>query len=103
MPKKKERKMNQQVLQEIEYSLLESRLGFLRDKGVRSDTHHLSDAFLNLMEDPWTLCSALADVYAVSEMKDPKRDLAVSEALNEDDDDMMEFMFGDDDLFEETE
>ena len=97
--------MNQQVLQEIEYSLLESRLGFLRDKGVNSDTRHLSDAFLKLMEDPWTLCSALADVYAVSEMNDPERDAAVSDALHEenDDEDMMEFMFADDDLFEETE
>ena len=94
--------MNQQVLQEIEYSLLESRLGVLRDKGVRSDTRHLSDAFIKLMEDPWTLCSALADVYAVSEMNDPKREAAASEALN-DEDDMIEFMFSDDDLFEDAE
>ncbi len=94
--------MNQHVLQEIEYSLLESRLQFLRDKGVSSDTRHLSDAFLKLMEDPWTLCSALADVYAVSEMNDPKREAAASEALN-DDEDIMEFMFSDDDFFEDAE
>jgi hypothetical protein len=42
-------KMNQQVLQEIEYSLLESRLGVLRDKGVNSNTRHLSDAFFKVV------------------------------------------------------
>ena len=97
--------MSQQYLQEIEYSMLESRLRVLREKGVSSDARHLSDAFLALIEDPWTFCGALTDLYAVSEMKDPQRELAVSDALHkeEDDEDMMEFMFSDDDLFQEAE
>lgn len=96
--------MSQQYLQEIEYSMLESRLRVLREKGVISDARHLSDAFLALVEDPWTFCGALTDLYAVSEMKDPQRELAVSEALHKvDEEEMMEFMFSDDDLFPEAE
>ena len=96
--------MSQQYLQEVEYSMLESRLALLREKGVSSEARHLSDAFLALIEDPWTFCGALTDLYAVSEMKDPQRELAVSEALHkEDDEDMMEFLFSDDDLFQEAE
>jgi hypothetical protein len=34
------------------------------------------------MDDPWTFCSALTDNYAVSEMKDPRRDAPASEALD---------------------
>jgi hypothetical protein len=54
------------------------------------------------MHSSRSFCSALAEVYAVSEMNDPQRDAAASEALN-DDEDMMEFMFSDDDLFEDAE
>lgn len=62
-------------------------------------------SFLKLMDDPWTFCSALADIYAVSEMKDPRRDAPASEALDRggDDDEMMDLMFSDDDLVDEAE
>ena len=33
------------------------------------------------MEDHWTFCSALADVYAVKEMGDPRRDDEVAATL----------------------
>ena len=33
------------------------------------------------MEDRWTFCSALADVYAVKEMGDPRRDDEVAATL----------------------
>jgi hypothetical protein len=41
----------------------------------------------------------------VSEMKDPRRDAPASEALDRggDDDEMMDLMFSDDDLFDEAE
>lgn len=57
------------------------------------------------MDDPWTFCSALADIYAVSEMKDPRRDAPASEALDGggDDDEIMDLMSSDDDFVDEAE
>lgn len=91
--------MNQQYLQEIEYLLLEACLKFLRSNDICRDERHLSDAFLELMQDPWTFCSALTDLYSVREMSDPDRQLAMSRGLQEmDDDEPMDVMF-EDDLF----
>jgi hypothetical protein len=94
--------MYKTYLQQIEYSLLESRLKFLREKGVRGDVQHLSDEFLKLMEDHWMFCSALTDTYAASEIWDAGRDVTVAEILkgedwkyrdSDDDDEFMKQMF----------
>jgi hypothetical protein len=37
-------------------------------------TYRLGDDFFKQMEDHWTFCSALADIYAVKEMGDQRRD-----------------------------
>ena len=44
-------------------------------------TYRLGDDFFKQMEDHWTFCSALADIYAVKEMGDPRRDNAVAATL----------------------
>ena len=41
----------------------------------------LGDDFFKQMEDHWTFCSALADIYAVKEMGDQRRDDAVAATL----------------------
>ena len=74
--------MHQDSLKELEAAMLKRRLKFLRAQGATGKpTHRLGDAFFKQMEDHWTFCSALADIYAVKEMGDQRRDDAVAATL----------------------
>ena len=46
-----------------------------------SRRYRLGDDFFKQMEDHWTFCSALADIYAVKEMGDQRRDDEVAATL----------------------
>jgi hypothetical protein len=74
--------MDQDSLNELEAAMLKKRLKFLRAQGATGKpTYRLGDDFFKQMEDHWTFCSALADVYAVKEMSDQRRDDAVAATL----------------------
>ena len=74
--------MNQHSLNELEAAMLKKRLKFLRAEGATGKpTYGLGDDFFKQMEDHWTFCSALADIYAVKEMGDSRRDNAVAATL----------------------
>lgn len=74
--------MDQDSLNELEAAMLKKRLKFLRAQGATGKpTHRLGDDFFKQMEDHWTFCSALADIYAVKEMQDQRRDDAVAATL----------------------
>ena len=74
--------MNQHSLNELEAAMLKRRLKFLRAQGATGKhTYRLGDDFFKHMEDHWTFCSALADIYAVKEMQDQRRDDAVAATL----------------------
>jgi len=74
--------MDQHSLNELEAAMLKKRLKFLRAQGATAKpTHRFGDDFFKQMEDHWTFCSALADVYAVKEMGDQRRDDAVAATL----------------------
>ena len=69
-------------LNELEAVMLQKRLQFLREQGVTGTLMHpLGDNFFKEMEDHWTFCSALSDIYAVKEMNDQRRDDAVAATL----------------------
>ena len=77
-----ETNMDQGSLNELEATMLKKRLKFLRAQGATGKpTHRLGDDFFKQMEDHWTFCSALADIYAVKEMWDQRRDDAVAATL----------------------
>ena len=74
--------MDQHSLDELEAAMLKKRLKFLRAQGATGKpTHRLGDDFFTQVEDHWTFCSALADIYAVKEMRDQCRDDAVAATL----------------------
>ena len=74
--------MHQDSLNELEAAMLKKRLKFLRAQGATGKpTHRLGDDFFKQMEDHWTFCSALADIYAVEEMGDQRRDDEVAATL----------------------
>jgi len=74
--------MDQDNLNELEAAMLKKRLKFLRAQGATGKpTHRLGDNFFKQMEDHWTFCSALADIYAVKEMGNPRRDDDVAATL----------------------
>ena len=74
--------MHQDSLNELEAAMLKKRLKFLRAQGATGkQTYRLGDDFFKQMEDHWTFCSALADIYAVKEMGDERRDEAVAATL----------------------
>ena len=74
--------MEQNSLNELEAAMLKKRLKFLRAQGATGKhTYRLGDDFFKQMEDHWTFCSALADIYAVKEMRDQRRDDAVAATL----------------------
>ena len=77
-----ETNMDQDSLNELEAAMLKKRLKFLRAQGATGKpTHRFGDAFFKQMEDHWTFCSALADIYAVKEMGDQRRDDVVAATL----------------------
>ena len=74
--------MDQDSLNELEAAMLKRRLKFLRAQGATGKpTHRLGDDFFKQMEDHWTFCSALADIYAVKGMGDQRRDDDVAATL----------------------
>ena len=74
--------MDQDSLNALEAAMLKKRLKFLRAQGATGKpTHRLGDDFFKQMEDHWTFCSALADIYAVKEMEDQRRDDDVAATL----------------------
>ena len=74
--------MDQDSLNELEAAMLKKRLKFLRAQGATGKpTYRLGTDFFKQMEDHWTFCSALADIYAVKEMGDQRRDDAVAATL----------------------
>ena len=74
--------MHQDSLNELEAAMLKKRLKFLRAQGATGkQTYRLGDDFFKQMEDHWTFCSALADIYAVEEMGDQRRDDEVAATL----------------------
>jgi len=74
--------MDQDSLNELEAAMLTKRLKFLRAQGATGKSmHRLGDDFFKQMEDHWTFCSALADIYAVKEMGDGRRDDEVAATL----------------------
>ena len=74
--------MHKNSLNELEAAMLKKRLKILRAQGATGKhTYRLGDDFFKQMEDHWTFCSALADIYAVKEMGDQRRDDAVAAAL----------------------
>jgi hypothetical protein len=77
-----ETNMDQDSLNELEASMLKKRLKFLRAQGATGKpTFRLGNDFFKQMEDHWTFCSALADIYAVKEMQDQRRDDDVAATL----------------------
>ena len=67
--------MHQDSLNELEAAMLKKRLKFLGAQGATGkSTYRLGDDFFKQMQDHWTFCSALADIYAVKEMGDQCRD-----------------------------
>ena len=71
-PKKKREKRTwtKDSLNELEAAMLKKRLKFLRAQGATGKpTYRLGDDFFKQMEDHWTFCAALADIYAVKEMR----------------------------------
>ena len=74
--------MDQDSLNELETAMLKKRLRFLRAQGATGKPMlRLGDDFFKQMEGHWTFCSALADIYAVKEMGDQRRDEAVAATL----------------------
>ena len=74
--------MHNTSLNELEAAMLKKRLKFLRAQGATGkQTYRLGDDFFKQMQDHWTFCSALADIYAVEEMGDQRRDDEVAAAL----------------------
>ena len=74
--------MDQDSLNELEAAMLKRRVKFLRAQGATGKhTYRLGDDFFKQMEDHWTFCSALADIYAVKEMGDERRDDEVAATL----------------------
>ena len=74
--------MDQRNLDELEAAMLKKRLKFLRAQGATGKpTYRLGDDFFKQMEDHWTFCAVLADIYAVKEMRDQRRDDAVAATL----------------------
>ena len=74
--------MDQDSLNELEAAMLKRRVKFLRAQGATGKhTYRLGDDFFKQMEDHWTFCSALADIYALKEMGDQRRDDAVAATL----------------------
>ena len=74
--------MDQDSLNELEAAMLKRRLKFLRAQGATGKpSYRLGDDFFKQMEDHWTFCSAPADIYAVKEMQDQRRDDAVAATL----------------------
>jgi hypothetical protein len=74
--------MDQRSLNELEAAMLKRRLKFLRARGAMGKPmRRLGDDFFKQMEDHWTFCSALVDIYAVKEMQDQRRDDAVAATL----------------------
>ena len=74
--------MDQDSLNELEAAMLKKRLKFLRAQGATGKpTYRLGDDFFKQMEDHWTFCSTLADIYAVKEMGDQRRDDEVAATL----------------------
>jgi hypothetical protein len=74
--------MDQDSLNELEAAMLEKRLKFLRAQGATGKpTNRFGDDFFKQMEDHWTFCSALADIYAVKEMQDQRRDDDIAATL----------------------
>ena len=73
--------MHQDSLNELEAAMLKKRLKFLRLGATGKQTYRLGDDFFKQMEDHWTFCSALADIYAVEEMGDQRRDDEVAATL----------------------
>ena len=74
--------MDQRSLNELEAAMLKKRIKFLRTQGATGKpTYRLGDDFFKQMEDHWTFCSALADIYAVKEMGDQRRDDDVAATL----------------------
>ena len=74
--------MHQDSLNELEAAMLKKRLKFLRAQGATGkQTYRLGDDFFKQMQDHWTFCSALADIYAVKEMGDQRRDDEVAATL----------------------
>jgi hypothetical protein len=71
--------MHKNNLKELEAAMLKKRLKFLRAQGATGKhTYRLGDDFFKQLEDHWTFCSALADIYAVKEMQDQRRDDAAT-------------------------
>ena len=74
--------MHQDSLNELEAAMLKKRAKFLRAQGATGKhTYRLGDDFFKQMQDHWTFCSALADIYAVKEMGDQRRDDEVAATL----------------------
>ena len=74
--------MDQRNLDELEAAMLKKRLKFLRAQGATGKpTYRLGDDFFKQMEDHWTFCAVLADIYAVKEMRDQRRDDEVAATL----------------------
>ena len=80
--KREKANMDQRNLNELEAAMLKKRLKFLRAQGATGkQTYRLGDDFFKQMEDHWTFCSALADIYAAKEMGDQRRDDSVAATL----------------------
>ena len=74
--------MHNTDLNELEAAMLKKRLKFLRAQGATGkQAYRLGDDFFKQMQDHWTFCSALADIYAVKEMGDQRRDDEVAATL----------------------
>jgi hypothetical protein len=68
---------------ELEAAILKKRLKYLRAQGAtgKRGTHGFGNDFFKRMEDQWTFCAVLADIYAVKEMLDQQRQEELSATL----------------------
>ena len=65
---------------EIETAILKKRLKYLRSQGAtgKRGTHRLGNDFFKEMEDDWSFCSAISDLFAVKEMHERREVLAAT-------------------------
>ena len=75
--------MNSINLDELEAAILKKRLKFLRGQGTmgKPNAYGLGKDFFKQLDDHWTFCAVLSDVYAVKEMQDQRLDDELSATL----------------------
>src|SRR5271167_2560383 len=77
--------MDQLRLNELEAAMLKKRLKYLQAEGATGKLHGhgLDDDFFEQLEDHWTFCAALSDLYSVKEIQARWQDDGACETLDD--------------------